>query len=136
VGSENTQNPGSERRRSASENAGDVRVGRRGRAPIELPEAFAEVLAGYVAALQSAPLSEQTRRTYASKVRQYLVWLGGAEVDGDPLGAADGRDWAVRDYRSYLQTVAKRSPATINSALAAVDDFYVRRGVGGRSRAA
>ena len=39
----------------------------------------------YVAALGAAPLSAQTRRTYASKVRRYLVWLAGAEVDGDPL---------------------------------------------------
>lgn len=36
----------------------------------------------------------------------------------------------MRDYRGYLQTVAKRSPATVNNALAAVDDFYVRRGLG------
>jgi site-specific recombinase XerD len=83
-----------------------------------------------VTALSSAPLSAQTRRTYASKVRQYLVWLAGAEVDGDPLEAVDGRDWAVRDYRGYLQSVLKRSPATINNALAAVDDFYSRRGLG------
>ena len=51
---------------------------------------FADVLAGYVAALASAPLSEQSRLDYASKVRQYLVWLAGAEVDGirsgPPLG--------------------------------------------------
>ena len=58
------------------------------------------------------------------------MWLAGADLDGDPLGAADGRDWAVRDYRGYLQSVLKRSPATINNALAAVDDFYSRRGLG------
>ena len=57
------------------------------------------------AALQAAPLAAQTRRTYASKVRQYLVWLAGAELDGDPLDSADGRDWAVRDYRAHLQAV-------------------------------
>ena len=85
---------------------------------------------GYVAALESAPLSAQSRRTYASKVRQYIVWLAGAEVDGDPLGTAEARDWAVRDYRGYLQGVLKRSPATINGGLAAVDDFYARRGLG------
>jgi len=88
------------------------------------------VLDSYAAALESAPLSAQTRRTYASKVRQYLVWLAGAEVEGDPLGSAGGRDWAVRDYRSYLQAVLKRGPATVNNALAAVDDFYIRRGLG------
>jgi integrase/recombinase XerC len=88
------------------------------------------VWAAYVSALSAAPLSEETRRTYASKVRHYLVWLAGAEVDGDALATADGRDWAVRDYRSYLQVVLKRRPATVNNALAAVDDFYLRRGLG------
>ena len=34
--------------------------------------------------LESAPLSAQTRRTYASKARQYLAWLAVAETDGDP----------------------------------------------------
>jgi hypothetical protein len=48
--------------------------------PADLPEALGEVLAGYVTALASAPLSAQSRRTYASKVRQYLVWLASAEV--------------------------------------------------------
>jgi len=88
------------------------------------------VLESYVVALATAPLAEQSRRTYASKVRQFLAWLAGAEVDADPLGTVDGRDWAVRDYRAYLQAVLKRSPATVNNALAAVDDFYIRRGLG------
>ncbi|MGZ6565421.1 MAG: tyrosine-type recombinase/integrase [Solirubrobacteraceae bacterium] len=97
---------------------------------MELPGAYASVLDRYVAELASAPLSAQTRRTYASKVRQFLAWLAGAEVDSDPIGSAAGRDWAVRDYRGYLQAVLKRSPATVNNALAAVDDFYIRCGLG------
>jgi site-specific recombinase XerD len=88
------------------------------------------VLEAYVAALARAPLADQTRRTYASKVRQYLAWLGTAETDGDPLDSADGRDWAVRDYRTHLQAVLKRRPATVNSALAAIDDLYIRRHLG------
>jgi site-specific recombinase XerD len=103
---------------------------RRGRAPVELPVPYAAVLDAYIAALTSAPLAEQTRRTYASKVRQYLAWLAGVEADGDPLGSADGRDWAVRDYRTHLQAVLKRMPATVNNSLAAVDDLYIRRGLG------
>lgn len=91
---------------------------------------LAVVLDAYVAALAAAPLAEQTRRTYASKVRQYLVWLAAAETDGDALNTRDGRDWAVRDYRSHLQAVLKRQPATVNSALAAVDDLYIRRRLG------
>jgi len=36
----------------------------------------------------------------------------------------------VRDYRTPLRAVLKRKPATVNNALAAVDDFYNRRGLG------
>jgi site-specific recombinase XerD len=88
------------------------------------------VLERYAGDLGSAPLADHTRRTYLSKARQYLAWLAGAELDGDPLGSVEGRDWAVRDYRSYLQAVLKRKPATVNSALAAIDDLYIRRGLG------
>jgi integrase/recombinase XerC len=80
-----------------------------------------------------------TRRTYASKVRQYLAWLADADADadtdGDALRARDARDWAVRDYRIHLQTVLKRKPATVNNALAAVDDLYIRRSLGSASAA-
>jgi integrase/recombinase XerC len=51
-------------------------------------------------------------------------------VDGDPLNDAVAKDWAVRDYRSYLVTVAKRATATVNKHLAALQDFYVWRGLG------
>jgi integrase/recombinase XerC len=87
-------------------------------------------LAAYQAALSVAPLSAQTVRTYVSKVRGYLAWLAVADLDGDPLSDARARDWAVRDYRSYLVAVAKRAPATVNNTLAAIDDFYTRRGLG------
>ena len=36
----------------------------------------------------------------------------------------------MRDYRTHLQAVLKRTPATVNNALAAVDDLYIRRGLG------
>ncbi len=42
---------------------------------------MASYVASYVAALGAAPLADQSRRTYASKVRQYLAWLVGAKVD-------------------------------------------------------
>jgi integrase/recombinase XerC len=80
--------------------------------------------------LARAPLSAETRRTYASKVRTYLAWLDAGDVDGDPLIDPAARDWAVRDYRTHLAAVLKRSNATINNALAAVDDFYTRAGLG------
>ncbi len=100
------------------------------RSTVDRPATKAAVLDDYTKALQSAPLSDQTRRTYASKVRQFLALLASAGLDSDPLTSADGRDWAVRDYRTHLQAVLKRSPATVNNALAAVDDFYIRHGLG------
>jgi hypothetical protein len=87
-GFENAQRRASEEEEFASENAKGAPRVRRGRLPVE----FAGVLDSYVVALASAPLSEQTRRTYASKVRQYLAWLAGGELEGDPLGTAAGRD--------------------------------------------
>lgn len=103
---------------------------RRGRAPVALPPALHAAHAAYVRQLGQAPLADESRRTYASKVRTYLAWLDAADVDGDPLTDPAARDWAVRDYRTHLAAVLKRSNATINNALAAVDDFYTRAGLG------
>ncbi|MER7131332.1 tyrosine-type recombinase/integrase [Streptosporangium saharense] len=51
-------------------------------------------------------------------------------LDGDPIADPVARDWAARDYRAHLMTVAKRSPQTVNAHLTAVDDFNRRVGVG------
>jgi len=67
--------------------------------------------------IATAPLAAQTRRTYVSKVRQYLAWLASAQTDGDPMNTCDGRDGAVRDYRTHLQAVlnADRRRSTTRS---------------------
>lgn len=96
----------------------------------ELPPENAELLAKYADHLQRSPLSGHTPRTYLGAVRAYLAWLQGAPVDGDPLNDAAAKDWAVRDYRSYLVTVAKRATSTVNKHLAALQDFYTWRGLG------
>jgi len=76
------------------------------------------------------PFDAGTVRVYLSRVGSFLAWLNGAAVDGDPLVDPSARDWAVRDYRTYLLTVARRKPSTVNAHLTAVDDFYRRRGMG------
>ena len=43
---------------------------------------------------------------------------------GDPLTDAHARNYAVRDYKTYLKTVRKRKPNTVNIALAGIDHFY------------
>ncbi len=98
--------------------------------PGELTPENAALLVKYADHLEHSPLTGHSPRTYLGAVRAYLAWLGQAEVDGDPLNDAAAKDWAVRDYRSYLVTVAKRATATVNKHLAALQDFYVWRGLG------
>ncbi|HET9973160.1 MAG TPA: tyrosine-type recombinase/integrase [Streptosporangiaceae bacterium] len=102
---------------------------RRNQRPELTPENTAW-LAEYRAHLDRSPLTGHSRRTYLGVVAAYLAWLGQAEADGDPLNDATAKDWAVRDYRSYLVTVAKRATATVNKHLAALADFYTWRGLG------
>lgn len=108
---------------------------RRGRQPVALTGDHHHAHTAYVAALMSAPIAESSRAKYASRVRGYLAWLADAGVDGDPLVDPAARDGAVRDYRTWLKTVAKAKATTINNTLAAVDDFYTRRGLGPASAA-
>jgi site-specific recombinase XerD len=90
----------------------------------------AELLARYAGHLEHSPLTGHSPRTYLGAVRAYLAWLQEAPADGDPLSDPAAKDWAVRDYRSYLITVAKRATATVNKHLAALQDFYVWHGLG------
>jgi integrase/recombinase XerC len=109
MASETTSPAPPQRPESTAENTTPVVLWRRGDPALELPEAFAAVLEAYVVALAAAPLAAHTRRTYASKVRQYLAWLALAETDGDPLNTADGLDWAVRDDAAWHTSASPRS---------------------------
>jgi integrase/recombinase XerC len=109
----------------APENAANTSV-----QPAELTPENAALLAEYAAHLERSPLTGHSPRTYLGAVRAYLTWLQGAGADGDPLSDAAAKDWAVRDYRSYLVTVAKRATPTVNKHLAALQDFYTWRGLG------
>jgi integrase/recombinase XerC len=83
------------------------------------------IFSDYKIWLSKQPLSVHTRRAYRTQVRQFCVYLDQADSEyGDPLKDEHARNYAVRDYKSYLKTVRKRKPATVNSALAAIDNFY------------
>ena len=105
---------------------------RRGASPTPLPERYTDAFARYEATVSrpGTPLDPDTVRAYLSRVRQYLAWLDVATIDGDPLTEATARDWAARDYRAHLMTVARRKPATVNAHLTAIDDFNRRIGLG------
>lgn len=103
---------------------------RRGRAPAVLAPHLEQLWGEYLLLLGSAPLDDDSRRAYASRVRTFFAWLDGAGVDSSALFDPAARDGAVRDWRTHLQKVLKRKPATINAHLAALTDFYTRTGVG------
>jgi hypothetical protein len=142
VTSENAQNRVPEDPETTSENTNPSpeTPRRRGARPTPLPDDFAEFLTTYAAELEKVPLSADTRRTYVSRVRMFLAWLADGtgsgssrrRFRGDPLINPTARDWAIRDYRLYLLREAspKRSVRYSNNALAALDDFYVRLGLG------
>ena len=88
-----------------------------GRAPVELPGRYVAVLDAYSLALTSALLMVQTRRTYTSKARQYLAWLAGTEVDGNPVDHTAHRDLSSIDH---LAERFERGPAQLAGRLVAV----------------
>jgi hypothetical protein len=95
-----------------------------------LPLEYTAALVSYQRGLRAAPLAGPTRVKYVSRIRGYLVWLASSdrnvETDADPLEESAARDGAVRDWRAWAKTVARRRPATINNTLAAIDDFHTR----------
>jgi integrase/recombinase XerC len=127
VGSENVVVPVVEDGGTGSEN---MAAGRPGRRPTPLPPPYAGVLLDYATQVGRADLTAQARRSYLSRVRMFLAWLAGANVDGDPLTDPAAAVWAARDYKAYLYGTGKRAPATVNAALAAVSDLAIRRGLG------
>lgn len=99
----------------------------RRRAGVGLSGRLAEMLTGYRAALAAADLSDNARCGYGSRVAGFLDWLAtGPDLaaGGDPLTEPAARDYAVRDYRSWLKTVRRATPWTVNAHLTALDHFY------------
>ncbi|HXZ74722.1 MAG TPA: tyrosine-type recombinase/integrase [Streptosporangiaceae bacterium] len=90
------------------------------------------VLAGYRRWLARQPLAKRTRDAYAAQVHGFLVWLvGSSEHGAAALAEARVRDWAVRDYKRWVKAAPRRwAPASVNQALAALDNFYRHLGVG------
>ena len=106
---------------------------RRGAAPAEVPDRHRQAYQDYERQLEQARslLDADTRRAYASRVRQFLIWLDQAQeaglVQGDPLAEQHAATFAARDYRAHLMTVRKNAAETVNAHLSALGDFYRRR---------
>jgi hypothetical protein len=95
-----------------------------------LPPALAQAHLAYVEHLARSGLTVETVRSHAFKVRRYLGWLARSDVTGDPLSDPVSRDRAIRQYVSQTGTVVERGNVAVHAALAAVDDFYARAGIG------
>jgi len=92
---------------------------------IAQPQTPAHALAAYTHWLDRQPLAANTRRTYAVQVAQFCTYLATSPRDtGDPLREQHAATYAVRDYRTWLKTVRKARPSSVNLTLAALDHFY------------
>lgn len=97
----------------------------------ELDGRLGEVAAEYERWLDKQPLSENTRRTYRTRVRGFLEYLAATPAEyGDPLADEHARDYAARDYKTHLKTVNRAKPSSVNLSLAAIDNFYRFMGLG------
>ena len=90
-----------------------------------MTETLDQVLIAYDAWLDRQPLAVKTRIAYRLQVHQYGVYLAQRPptID-DPLYTPFARDYAVRDYKSYLKTERQAKPTSVNLALAAIDHFH------------
>lgn len=82
------------------------------------------VLATYAGWLKRQPLATRSRDAYLAQVRAFLTWLAGSEHGPQALVDPHVRDWAVRDYKRHVKTAKRWAPASVNQALAAIDNFY------------
>ena len=82
------------------------------------------VLATYARWLKRQPLAERSRDAYLAQVRGFIGWLAGSEHGPEALADPHVRDWAVRDYKRHVKTAKRWAPASVNQALAAIDNFY------------
>ena len=88
------------------------------------------VLATYAGWLKRQPLATRSREAYLAQVRAFLTWLAGSEHGPRALIDPHVRDWAVRDYKRHVKTAGRWAPASVNQALAAIDNFYRSLGAG------
>ena len=88
-------------------------------------ETLEETFAAYDTWLDQQPLAAKTRVAYRLQVHQYGAYLAQRPPTPDnPLHAPFVRDYAVRDYKTYLKTERQAKPTSVNLALAAIDHFH------------
>jgi site-specific recombinase XerD len=90
-----------------------------------MTETLEQTLTAYDVWLDRQPLAAKTRIAYRLQVHQYGAYLAQCSPTADdPLRTPFARDYAVRDYKSYLKTERQAKPTSVNLALAAIDHFH------------
>jgi site-specific recombinase XerD len=88
-------------------------------------ETLEQTLTAYDVWLDRQPLSAKTRVAYRLQVHQYGTYLAQRpSTADDPLRTPFARDYAIRDYKTYLKTERQAKPTSVNLALAAIDHFH------------
>ena len=88
-------------------------------------ETLEQTLTAYDAWLDRQPLAAKTRVAYRFQVHRYGAYLvQRPPTADDPLHTPFARDYAVRDYKTYLKTERQAKPTSVNLALAAIDHFH------------
>ncbi len=95
------------------------------------PHDLEHLLEDYTAYLSRAPLADASRIAYRRRVSSFLSWLEDHDEHGlDALTEAMAREHAVRDYRRHMRVALRRSPATCNAHLAAINNLTTWLGLG------
>ena len=90
-----------------------------------MTETLDQTQSAYGAWLNRQPLAEKTRIAYRLQVHQYGAYLAQHPLtEDDPLYTPFARDYAIRDYKTYLKTERQAKPTLVNLALAAIDHFH------------
>jgi site-specific recombinase XerD len=90
-----------------------------------MTETLGQTMKAYDAWLDRQPLAVKTRVAYRLQVHQYGEYLAQrSPTTDDPLRTPFARDYAVRDYKTYLKTERQAKPTSVNLALAAIDHFH------------
>lgn len=104
-------------------------VAKKGRVKFDLAGELELKLPEYKKWLTKQKLSLHSARNYVSRVTGFISILRQLDFDYPAL-SPETKDIPVRDLKKHLKRTAKVKPATLNSYLAAIDNFYGFLGLG------
>jgi site-specific recombinase XerD len=86
------------------------------------PEQSPTELQVFLSELERQEISALTRESYHYDLVNFVSWY--TSTNGEDFSPASVAPTDIRDYKSHLQTIEKRAPATINRRLAALRKFF------------